>query len=200
MPEQALPPPEADVSLEVRKLRSSIEALGSTFNIQTVRCERHEDFIREQKEVNRRREEQITKLQDSGFGVHAIVRQLSTEFKEERRQTREAINAIALALEHSEKLQDDRHEKTLAVQQKNLDANLSLLKIFQDHQSKTKENLGELENKIVVNRIGHKALIGLGLGLALLTTGFITSMFVPPVDTAIHAAVATFVKLLPWHW
>jgi len=196
----ALPPPEADIGLEVRKLRGSIEALGSTLNLRDIRCERHEEFYREQKLINARHDDQIAKLQDSGFGVLEIVRQLSTEFREERKQTREAINSIASALDRSEKLQDDRHEKTLSIQQKNLDANLSLLKIFQEHQERADKNFGDIENKILVNKVGHKALIGLGLGVIALAFGFLTSMAFPPIDAAFHTAVATFVKLLPWHW
>ena len=140
--------------------------------------------------------EQISRLQDSSFGVHELVLQLNTQFKDERKQTREAIQSIANAMDRSEKLQDDRHEKTLSVQQKNLDTNLSLLEIFQSHQAR----VAELDSKIKTNSVAHKALIGLGMGFFILAIGFISSMVLPGIDNAFHGGVAAFIKLLPRFW
>ena len=185
---------------EILELQQSFEALRSAINTRTSMCARHEDLLKKQEELNLRRDEQLANLQNSGFGIQQIVLELSKQFKEDRKQVQSAINTIATAMERSERLQDERHERTVEIQQQNLETNMSMLKIFQDHQERAEKNFDELEGKIVINKASHKALIGLGGALFILLAGFVTSMLLPPIDTAWHAAAATFVKLLPWHW
>ena len=141
-------------------------------------------------------EEKMSSLQSFGSDLKVLIENLGQEFKEERKQNRETIKAITDALDRNENLQNERHEKTLDVQQRNLDANLSLLEIFQTHQAK----VAELDTKIKGNSVPQKALMGLGIGLFVLISGFISSMVFPAVDSAFHAASQTFLKMLPFHW
>lgn len=160
---------------EIKKLRSSVEALGATITLRDSRCERHSELLKEQSRINHRLEQQLMKVQDNNNAVIHIVE-----------QNKEAIQTLAAALDRSEHLQNERHAKTLEVQQKNLEANVSLLKIFQDHQGQAEQTFSEIEKKIVINGISYKAFMGLGLGVVFMVTLFFSTLITPRLDSIMH--------------
>jgi hypothetical protein len=145
-------------------------------------------------------EGRISDIQAHGFGLQDLITKQGAEFKEEREQTRQAVRAVATALANSDRLQALRHEKILDVQQRNLSANVELLGIFQGHELNEATKLKNLDGKILVNRVGHKAFIGLGVIAMLGLSGFIGTMLFPGIDLAFHAGINAFMALMPGHF
>lgn len=128
--------------------------------------------------------------------IIALQKQNSDEFRIDRQKTIEAVSAVAEALVQSDKLQEARNNKGLDIQQRNLEANVSLLSIFQNKANQDAINMSSMNSKIVVNRVGHKALIGLGIIAAIGFASLVATMFFPIIDHAFHLAVGTFTAAL----
>lgn len=190
----------SDIDVELKKIRTSIEALSLAISLRDTRCDRHNEIFKAQQKINARHDDQIAKLQDNGFSIHQLVVQLGEELKADRKQNADAIQAMATAMERTEGFQNERHEKSLEVQRQNLAANLSLLKIFQDHQGEAEKTFKEIERKILTQSVSYKAFVGLGLGIVFLATVLVSTYVFPALDNAMHTALKTFLSVLPQMW
>lgn len=160
-------------------------------------------IVTNQKEINARfgskiddLTSQVMHLQDSILTVQTFNEQLAVEFKEERKQTREAIAGLVTALKDSDAKQDARHEQTFYVQQQNLEANLQMLAIFQSHKKSNEDEFRQIGDKIVITSFFHKGLLGLGVMALTLLVGFFSSMLLPSFDSAFHRSFELFAEAL----
>lgn len=190
----------SSTDVELKKIRSSIDALSIAISLRDVRCDRHNEIFKEQQKINERHDEQIAKLQENGFGIQQLVVQLGEELKADRQQNTGALQSMAVALERAESFQNERHEKSLEVQRQSLTANLSLLKIFQDHKGEAQKTFEEIERKIITQSISYKAFVGLGMGIIFLVTVLVSTYIFPAIDKALHTALKAFLTAMPTMW